>query len=284
VSRRRTEPTVGSEPKACCMVLSRRSSDPTGNPPKKERQPKHETVVVFDWDDTLLCTTFLEENDIDEEVQETLRQIGRLAAKLLTAALDKGRVAIVTNAVDGWVQHSAKKFLPEVVPLLRRVRVVSARSRFERIFPEQPEVWKSHAFLELEQGLRDDAVTNFVSIGDSIYEMAAGEALARRRPAAVVKIVKLWDRPRADQIRTQLALLEGDLDEIVGHSKCAKIYVQRSRKSPLATPKSPQSPKSAERRRPPKAPQAETSTAHGDSDAGHASNGSFGLHASLLGA
>ena len=38
---------------------------------------------------------------------------------------------IVTNAGEGWVQYSAKKFMPSVEPLLKHIKVISARSKYE---------------------------------------------------------------------------------------------------------------------------------------------------------
>ena len=50
---------------------------------------------------------------------------------------------MVTNAETGWVQLSAAKFIPAVVPLLSRVSILSARSTYEGRYPDAPLKWKS---------------------------------------------------------------------------------------------------------------------------------------------
>jgi hypothetical protein len=42
--------------------------------------------------------------------------------QLLHRAMCFGEVVIVTNAETGWVELSAKRFLPGVVPLLAKIR------------------------------------------------------------------------------------------------------------------------------------------------------------------
>ncbi len=61
---------------------------------------------------------------------------------LLELAFTFGEVHIVTNAETGWVQLSASKFIPGVLPLLGRTKVTSARSMYENMFPQQPFKWK----------------------------------------------------------------------------------------------------------------------------------------------
>jgi hypothetical protein len=39
---------------------------------------------------------------------------------------------IITNAAEGWVEFSANRFMPSVVPCLEKVKIVSARARYEK--------------------------------------------------------------------------------------------------------------------------------------------------------
>ncbi len=53
-----------------------------------------------------------------------------------------GNVLIITNAETGWVELSCKKFMPRVQPYLQNLRVLSARSAFEALYPDSPSDWK----------------------------------------------------------------------------------------------------------------------------------------------
>lgn len=116
----------------------------------KEVSPKLEglarnTVVLFDYDDTLLASSFLsgkgyrlDSDATSADVESALKELEQSVHGLLTLALRFGHVHIVTNAENGWVQLSAQKFMPGLVPLLNKVKVISARSTFESLHPEAP--------------------------------------------------------------------------------------------------------------------------------------------------
>lgn len=43
---------------------------------------------------------------------------------------------IITNAAEGWVEISAKRFLPKVSKLIKEdVTIISARTKYENRFP-----------------------------------------------------------------------------------------------------------------------------------------------------
>lgn len=107
------------------------------------------SVIIFDWDDTLLSSTFLsmhgfglEASSVPREFDVNLRRLEAAVATLLQTAMNCGRVCIITNAETGWVQMSAQKFMPGLVNLLKKIEVLSARSAFEQHWPAQPKMWK----------------------------------------------------------------------------------------------------------------------------------------------
>jgi len=117
-----------------------------------------ETIIVFDWDDTLLASSFLSSKgyrlDTDKsklvDVEAGLRDLEQAIIQVVTLALQYGEVHIVTNAETGWVQLSAAKFIPAVVPLLHRVSILSARSTYEGRYPDAPLKWKSEDRTHLQ--------------------------------------------------------------------------------------------------------------------------------------
>jgi len=104
-----------------------------------------QTVIVYDWDDTLFPTSFLFDSlrlDLAvplaqqrrlgaraKEVQRKLAKCENLAAKILQESYVAGQVVVVTLAVKGWVEQACRCFYPKVGELLRqlKIRVVSAR-------------------------------------------------------------------------------------------------------------------------------------------------------------
>merc|ERR1711924_302890 len=83
-----------------------------------------ETIVIFDWDDTLFPTTwatevldsqYLEEAVVDEFMQLSLRECSLSALAILRfAASVAGIVVIVTLAREGWLESLIARFAPEL--------------------------------------------------------------------------------------------------------------------------------------------------------------------------
>lgn len=89
------------------------------------QKPKfYETAIIFDWDDTLLCTSFISPSGIyhDIELSGTVYQHIKLlevtAKKMLEISVEHGKTYIITNAAEGWVEFSCKKFMPACLPIL----------------------------------------------------------------------------------------------------------------------------------------------------------------------
>ncbi|CAE7772202.1 unnamed protein product, partial [Symbiodinium pilosum] len=106
--------------------------------PQAQKPKQHQTVIIFDWDDTLLCTSFLnlrQEHGLSHAVERCLKEIEAASKKLVQLAQRMGRTFIITNAMSGWVEYSAAKWAPGMLDALQKVPVISARTKFEGEFP-----------------------------------------------------------------------------------------------------------------------------------------------------
>lgn len=192
-------------------------------------------IIIFDWDDTLLASSFLATHgyrlDIDMEhcdnhefVKTELKMLENCVTSIIEEALQYGKVHIITNAETGWVEMSARKFLPGVVPFLNRVHVLSARSTYEHLFPDSPMKWKYCAMQERLSHVisHEGSRKNIISFGDSHVEREAVRAVTRGVPNTRTKSIKFAECPNTEQLRKQLELVancfhfifthEGDLD------------------------------------------------------------------------
>ena len=124
------------------------------------KKPKdYETVIIFDWDDTILCTSFINPTGTFDPKQKTsqyvLDQIADLekaAKKILEMSIRNGITYIITNAGEGWVQFSAERFMPSLLPLLSKINIISARAKYEHLTQDYTK-WKLHAFMEAQVDL-----------------------------------------------------------------------------------------------------------------------------------
>lgn len=159
--------------------------------PHLSRPKAAQTVTIFDWDDTLMATTHIELvmqhfGGIPASTKEQLKALEKVSCALLELACKNGKVVIITNATEGWVQHSSSLCMPAVRELLNThpIEVISARGTYEQAFPGDCHAWKVHAFLQVQRTLNFEAVTNLISIGDSVIEMDAVHVIGRCVPGA----------------------------------------------------------------------------------------------------
>lgn len=142
---------------------------------------------------------------------------------LLNRATQHGTCIIITNAETGWVELSCKKFMPKVLPCLQKIRVLSARSNFESLYPDSPSDWKVHAFSQelnaVYTNKHANHKRNIISFGDSIHERAAiHKVTANMGQHTRTKSIKFVERPTLEQLKRQVDLVTNCFEEIARHN------------------------------------------------------------------
>lgn len=70
--------------------------------------------------------------------------------------------------------------MPSLVPILDKITIISARTKYEPHFPGEVNKWKLNAFLETQNKLDEALITNIIALGDSMMEIDAAHHLALR--------------------------------------------------------------------------------------------------------
>ena len=198
---------------------------------------RHNNLIIFDWDDTLLPTSFLlsknmidNENKICEKDRTKINKLEQLVSNLLTLSLSKGDVYIITNSGEGWVEESTKKFYPNIKDILEKIEVISARKDYEKKHPNDSKLWKIDAFLNLKNRLNEDLITNIICLGDSVFEMDAGKILASKFIHAVIKTIKFMENPKPEELNKQLNLVLNQFNSIFNSYKNLTVRVEKKKK------------------------------------------------------
>ncbi|EGZ07789.1 hypothetical protein PHYSODRAFT_356062 [Phytophthora sojae] len=197
-----------------------------------------DVVIFFDWDDTLmassaiaklgLCPKYInEEPDIPDEVQAELKELEESVVQLLETALSYGRVVIVTAAETGWVELSASLFMPRLVPFFNtRIKVISARSTYEYLYPDCPRRWKIEAFnnevfpVWESYGEENSAgiPRHVISLGDGPTER---EALINVKMQAMDachgKSMKFIAYPKISELQLEVELILANMEHLCTH-------------------------------------------------------------------
>jgi len=194
----------------------------------------HNSIFIFDWDDTILTTSYITPNGFfcnDYKMKATdykmFEELDSNATILLNLAIAKGKTFIVTNAVSGWVEMSAKIFLPEVAKLLKYINIISARDSFENSFPGNCRKWKIETFLEIQKCFKAKLITNLICIGDSIIEMEAAHIISKKFISMFLKTVKFVEKPKPEEVIKELKLVIKNFDMIFTSIKSLTINVEK---------------------------------------------------------
>jgi len=180
-----------------------------------------ETLVIFDWDDTIFPTTWVKRQGdslVDSEGLRLLAALEQRAYKTLEMALEMGRVVIVTNAERGWVEFSSARFFPSLVSLLNEVDIVSARANYEHHDMACPALWKCLAFAhEMEQTFAGSGSgrRNVISFGDSMHEHEALGYATRGVEGCQAKSIKFLECPEIENLIEEHDLVHASIQGIV---------------------------------------------------------------------
>ncbi|OQS01937.1 hypothetical protein THRCLA_05643 [Thraustotheca clavata] len=203
--------------------------------------PHNDTVIFLDWDDTLLASTWVgrlglrpkyvnEKPQIPEDVKLQLEELEECVIALLESAMKYGRVVIITAAETGWVELSASLFMPRTLPIINSmIKVVSARSTYEDLYPDAPKKWKIEAFQhEVYNHCMDNTPKHIISIGDGPTER---EALINLKMSAYAsfhaKSLKLITYPNAVELKMEVRLLLDNLHTLCTHEEDMDLQISK---------------------------------------------------------
>ena len=192
------------------------------------------SLFIFDWDDTLFCTSeisinnLLDENYIiPKEKKIKFLKLENEVKKVLQNCIEKGKTYIITNSEPGWVQFSSKKFLPSIVGLLDKINIISARGLYENQYPYDSFMWKINAFNDIVSLYDHTLLSNIICIGDSFLEIKAGKNLSNKFTNAFIKTIKFKENPSIDELIMEIRLVNNKFLFIYSAVKNWTINVKR---------------------------------------------------------
>lgn len=202
----------------------------------------NQTLIIFDWDDTLCPSTCLRRTlegpnqtiqQTDDKTEAALSNLVDKVSVILNLAQKLGQVVIVTNAVRPWVQTSCNLFMPGVQPFLRRIPVIYALESLQlqqRVRgKKQKEDWLTEtkvramrtACHRFYSRYNDQSWKNVLSLGDAFFEHNAIRQVVADRPEYTsqkkcrTKTVKLIQAPTISGLSSQLSIISSWLVKIV---------------------------------------------------------------------
>ena len=124
---------------------------------------------------------------------------------------------------------SAKFFLPKVYETIQSdVTIISARTRYQHLYPGDYQKWKVEAFLEARTEMEYSAITNLIVIGDSNFEMQAAKILGGHFKKAFIKTVKFRHSPSTAELIKQVYIVNQKFDKIFLAAKSLSVLLLKT--------------------------------------------------------
>jgi len=222
-----------------CSEFSVTSSDEEDSSfPSESPFTAEQTLMIFDWDDTILPSTWVQKQGlrlddasvVTKEQREQLSAMAQCAIRTLRAAKRYGTVVLVTNAERGWIELSSRKFMPSICSLLESFKIISARAAHEKPGVTMPSMWKSLAFrteINSFYKTRDpDWAKNIISFGDAMHERLAIFQATADMSNCSTKSFKFMVQPHLEQLKKEHDLIFWCLRHIVSHEGTLDLEVQ----------------------------------------------------------
>eukprot|EP00929_Paragymnodinium_shiwhaense_P108476 TRINITY_DN7478_c0_g2_i2.p1 TRINITY_DN7478_c0_g2~~TRINITY_DN7478_c0_g2_i2.p1 ORF type:complete len:336 (+),score=82.56 TRINITY_DN7478_c0_g2_i2:95-1102(+) len=201
-----------------------------------------QTIIIFDWDDTLCPSTFMRRHcgstrgnsmnaPIEQQMQQELDRLVDQVIPLLRAAQAMGKVVLVTNARRPWVDTSCAKYIPRLQEHLKGIDVIYAMEYLSDA--EATRALTTNTLVQSKARAMKAAVGDFysryanqswknlISVGDALYEHEAIRQVAEERPGQSkkcrTKTMKLIESPTVSGLALELSLVENWLAKVVLH-------------------------------------------------------------------
>ena len=180
---------------------------------KRNIKNSYNSLIIFDWDDTLFCTSQIAKNNYSNQNQISKIQKNKIlkleneVKKILQNSIKNGETYIITNSEPGWVEFSCKKFFPSIIDLLDQINIISARGLYENQCPNDSYMWKMNTFNDIVNLYDQNLLSNIICIGDSFLEIQAGKNLSNQFKNVFIKTIKFKEEPTIDELIMEIKLV-----------------------------------------------------------------------------
>jgi hypothetical protein len=189
---------------------------------KKNIISSHNTLFIFDWDDTLYPTSW---KDKRKNKNYDLCLLDEKICSFIQKIISFGKISIISNASLSWIKDTMNH-IPKTKKIIKNnnIHIFSARDKYESKY--KLDDWKKYAFRNFIKRKMRSFIQNIFSIGDGIYEHNALLSLHdvnyinNNERIMYLKSIKLKEKPSHATIIKQIDKLENILPNIHKQRKC----------------------------------------------------------------
>ena len=186
---------------------------------KPFKNNKKETVFILDWDDTLMCTTFVHRKvrGLSDEELNIVNNLGKVVDKFLKECGKYGKIIILTNSSKEWMKKTIENYLNLELETFNSIKIISTRDIYLKKGIDKNK-WKEKALEELflKYG---NTIENLICASDSEQDIELFKNIEKRQKEINISTIKFKSKPSPLILIKEIEYLNKNLSQIIGTNK-----------------------------------------------------------------
>ena len=199
-------------------------------PKNKFKIDKKETVFILDWDDTLMCTSFIfsRTKSLSDEEKNIITNLGKIVSIFLKECLKYGNIIIMTNSSEKWLKKTALSYLKIEKDIIENIKILSTRDRYYKKGIE-PTKWKELALEEILMKY-GDKIKNLICGSDSENDIEVFKNISKKNVDINISTIKFKTKPSPSIMIKEIEYLNKRLCQIIGSNKNYYLIKEKPKK------------------------------------------------------
>ena len=196
---------------------------------KPSKSTKKETLFILDWDDTLMCTSFisLKSSALSEEEKNIVGILGITVSKFLEECSKYGNIIIMTNSSQEWMIKTAKNYLKLNPKIFENIKVISTRDKYLKKGIEKKR-WKEIALEELISKF-GHKIENLICATDSKNDIEVFSNISKGNHEINISTIKFKSKPSPLIMIKEIEYLKKSLYKIIGTNKHYSLIKEKNK-------------------------------------------------------
>ena len=184
-----------------------------------QKKIKKETVFILDWDDTLMCTYFLTQKNqnLSESEKNLILNLGKIVSIFLSHCQEYGRIIILTNSGEKWVNKTAKEYLGLGDLNEKNIKIFSTRDKYCKKGLDIKK-WKELALNDIIDKF-GNKIENLICASDSEKDINTFKKFMKKNTCINVSTIKFKRKPSLLIMQKEIKYLIDNIDSIIGTNK-----------------------------------------------------------------
>jgi HD superfamily phosphohydrolase len=188
-----------------------------------------ETIFIIDWDDTLMCTTFISRkvSGLSDDEQYIVSNLGKVVSNFLKECNKYGKIIIMTNSSKEWIKKTTKDYLKINHESFDNIAIISTRDRYLKKGIEKKK-WKELALDDLIAKYKEK-IQNLICVSDSEKDIDVFKNLSTKNKEINISTIKFKTKPSPLIMIKEIKYLNDMMDEIIGKNKNYYLFKEKQK-------------------------------------------------------